>query len=128
MLSWCCGIDAGGVGCIRRGLGALVILLLAMGVTNTRGASPKSELRQKPVQVTEGGCRHVRFAQVHADAGRGVDHPGRHNDDDAGLHLYMDDLTAHPMLAVLTPHATSVQRVPAVEDFDFLPDMGRMTP
>jgi len=32
------------------------------------------------------------------------------------------------MLAVLTPHATSVQRVQAVEDFDFLPDMGRMTP
>src|SRR6267378_717694 len=31
------------------------------------------------------------------------------------------------LLAVLASHATPVQREPSVEDFDFLPDMGRMT-
>jgi hypothetical protein len=32
------------------------------------------------------------------------------------------------LLAVLTPKTASIERVPLVEDFNFLPDMGRMTP
>jgi len=39
----------------------------------------------------------------------------------------MDDLAAYATLAVLTPDATSVQRMPSIEDFNLLPDMGRMT-
>ncbi|MGJ7555058.1 hypothetical protein ACSFBI_13735, partial [Variovorax sp. RB3P1] len=31
------------------------------------------------------------------------------------------------LLAVLPPDATPVEGMPAIEDFNFLPDMGRMT-
>jgi len=72
------------------------------------------------------GC--ARRAQLHASAGRSIEHPGRHHDDDAGLKRYMDDLTARTLFAVLTHDATTVQRMPSVENLDLLPDMGRMTP
>jgi hypothetical protein len=41
---------------------------------------------------------------------------------------YMDNLTARTLFAVLTHDATTVKRMPSVEDLDLLPDMGRMTP
>ena len=39
----------------------------------------------------------------------------------------MNDLAVGAQLAVLAPQASPIQRVPAVEDLNFLPDMGRMT-
>jgi hypothetical protein len=36
-------------------------------------------------------------------------------------------LAVGALLAVLVPDAPSIQRMPPVEDFNFLPDMGRMT-
>ena len=39
----------------------------------------------------------------------------------------MNDLTAGASLNVLAANATPIQRVPPVMNFDFLPDMGRMT-
>lgn len=40
----------------------------------------------------------------------------------------MNDLTVGTLLPVLLPKTTAIQRMPPVEDFNFLPDMGRMTP
>lgn len=39
----------------------------------------------------------------------------------------VDNLARCALLAVLPPHSATVQRMPAVEDLDRLPDMGRMT-
>ncbi len=39
----------------------------------------------------------------------------------------MSHLTGGPLFPVLTLHAPSVQRVPRIEDLDFLCDMRRMT-
>ena len=39
----------------------------------------------------------------------------------------MDDLTGGAPLAVLTTNALPIERMPAVVNHDFLPDMGRMT-
>ena len=39
----------------------------------------------------------------------------------------MDNLTACAPLDILTSNPASIQRVPAVMDLNFLPDMGRMT-
>jgi hypothetical protein len=41
---------------------------------------------------------------------------------------YVADLTHRALLAVQTHDATTVQRMPWVEDLDLLPDTGRMTP
>jgi hypothetical protein len=60
-------------------------------------------------------------------ASHGVQHPASDHDHDAWFNLDVNDLAVGALLAVFAPDATSIQRVPAVEDFDFLPDMGRMT-
>ena len=39
----------------------------------------------------------------------------------------MNKLTANPLLAVMPPDTASKERVPAVMDFNFRPDMGTMT-
>ncbi len=39
----------------------------------------------------------------------------------------MNDFAAGPPLDILMAKAASIQRVPAVMDLNFLPDMGRMT-
>lgn len=38
----------------------------------------------------------------------------------------MDNATASTVLAVLRPQTLAIERVPAIVDFNFLPDMGRM--
>jgi hypothetical protein len=60
-------------------------------------------------------------------ASRGVEHPGGDHDHDAWFNLDVDYLAVGALLAIFAPDATSIQRMPAIEDFDFLPDMGRMT-
>jgi hypothetical protein len=102
-------------------------MALLAGVGNTRGASSKSVLGQQQMQVCQRVHRCSRGAQVHACACSGVEHPGGDHDHDAWCDLDMNDLAVGALLAVLAPHATSIQRVPAVEDLNFLPDMGRMT-
>ena len=80
------------------------------------------------MQVQQGGSGQPRITQLHASAGGAVEHPSRQDDDYTGRNLDVDDITAGSSLAVLLPKPAPIQRVPAIEDFDFLPDMGRMTP
>lgn len=79
------------------------------------------------MQLTQ--CLHgsPRIAQFHASARRGAQHPGSDHDHDARLDLDVDYLAVGALLAELAPDATPIQRMPAVEDLNFLPDMGRMT-
>jgi hypothetical protein len=94
-------------------------MALLAGVANTRAASPKSSLQQQQVQLGKRFQRCSRSAQFHASAGGGVQHPGSNHDHDARFNLDVNDLAAGALLAVLAPNATSIQRVPAIEDFDF---------
>ena len=58
-------------------------------------------------------------------------HPGRHplkhtvNVLPGGIVSF--DLTADAPLSILPPNAAPIERVPPVANFNFLPDMGRMT-
>lgn len=102
-------------------------MALLVGVANTRAASPKSLLQEQQVQFVERIQTDPWRTELHARAERGAEHPGGNHDDDPGLNFYVDDLAVGSLLAVLAPDATAIQRMPAVEDFNFLPDMGRMT-
>ena len=97
------------------------------GVGNTRQASPKSLLRHHHMQVRE--CLHadLRSAQFHMGASHSVEHPTSDHDHDAWCDLDMNDFAVGALLAVLATDTTSIQWMPAVEDLNFLPDMGRMT-
>ena len=79
------------------------------------------------MQLDQRRYRHARRAERHPGAGGRIEHPCRHDDDHAGRHLDVNDITAGPPLGILAPNAAPIERVPAVMDFDFLPDMGRMT-
>jgi len=100
--------------------------LLAGGM-NTCAASPKPKLRKQLVHLAKRLHRRPRSTQIHAGASRGVEHPRRHDDDHARREFDMNHLTGGSLLAVLTPYASSVQWVPAVEDLNILRDMRTMT-
>lgn len=55
-----------------------------------------------------------------------VKHPASDSDNDAWLYFDVNKLTGGSALAVLPAHPATEQRVPAIEDLDFLPDMGGM--
>lgn len=98
-----------------------------MGEMNTRAASPKSFLREQQVQLVQRFQRDARLTEFHGRADRGVEHPRGNDDDDPRTDFYVNDLAVGALLAVLPPDATPVEGMPAIEDFNFLPDMGRMT-
>jgi hypothetical protein len=79
------------------------------------------------MQVDQRCHRNTRNAQLHAGAGSRIQHPCRHHDDHTGRYLEMNNLAAGAPLSILPPNAAAIECVPSVTNFDFLPDMGRMT-
>jgi hypothetical protein len=71
---------------------------------------------------------HPRRAEPQPSAGGRIEHPVRHDGDDARSDFDMDDLAVRPPLAVVPPQAAAIQRMPAIVDDHLTPDMGRMTP
>jgi hypothetical protein len=80
------------------------------------------------MQVNQCRDRHARHAKRHSGAGGGIEHPRRHDDHHAGRYLDMDDLAAVTPFRGLPSNPSPMQSMPAVANFNFLPDMGRMTP
>jgi hypothetical protein len=74
-------------------------------------------------------CRHCDAwcPDLHACADGGVQHPRRENNNHAVRYLDVNKPAAGTLFTVLWSESAPVQRVPAITDFDFLPDMGRMT-
>ena len=122
MLSWRGVVDGG------AGLGGFAMVLLPGDVRTAPGASPGTTLDQQLVQVSERRHRHARRAEPHPGAGDRVEHPRRDDRGHAGRRLDVHEATGETILAVVPPDAPPVQRMPAVVNYDLLPDMGRMTP
>lgn len=83
-------------------------------------------LDQHAMQFGQRLDRDLRRSQAQVRARGRVEHPVGHDNNDAWRYFDVDDFTVGPALAVLPAHAAAEQRVPAVEDLDFLPDMGGM--
>lgn len=83
-------------------------------------------LDEQSMQLVESRHRCPWRTQSEGSAGDLVQHPGSDRDDDAVAHLHVYELAVGATLAIHAAHATAVQRMPAVEDLNFLPDMGRM--
>ena len=78
------------------------------------------------MQVPQSVGRNARYAERHAGADAGIEHPLRQDRDDAGFDLDVKDPHASTPLAVLGTQTPAVERVPAIVNFNFPPDMGRM--
>ena len=79
------------------------------------------------MQIPQGIRRDERRAEDHAGADAGVEHPVRKYRYDARFDLDMDDTATGALLAVMRSNSSVIERMPAVVNFNFLPDMGRMT-
>jgi hypothetical protein len=121
MLSWRGAVDN------STDDGGVFILLLPNGHWTTRGASSETLLDQQLMQLRQHRYGHTRRSQAHSGTGGGIEHPCCYDDDDAGSHLDVNDFAAGAPLDILTSKTASIERVPAVMDLNFLPDMGRMT-
>jgi hypothetical protein len=91
------------------------------------GASSETTFGQQLVQLDQRCYRHPRRAERHSSADGRIQHPSRHHDDHAGRHLDVNNLAAGAPLNILASKTPPIERVPAVVNFDFRPDMGRMT-
>jgi len=69
----------------------------------------------------------LRRPQRHSGAGDRIEHPRGHDDEYAGGRFDVNDLAASAALPILAANTPPIEGVPAVIDFYFLPDMGRMT-
>jgi len=83
--------------------------------------------KEQPLQVTQGVYRDSRHAERHPGTDAGVQHPVRQCCYDTRLDLNMNDAAGGALLAVVGICAPPVKRMPAIVNFDFSPDMGRMT-
>lgn len=99
---------------------------LTDGVMNTRQASPIAVFDQQAVKFGEGRYRHPWWTLGEGRADSRVQHPASDCDDDAVADLYVYEFTGGTALAMHTTQPSAVQRMPPIEDFNFLPDMGRM--
>jgi hypothetical protein len=68
-----------------------------------RAASPKAECGQQIMKVGQGGDGHPWRTEPQSRAGDRVEHPARHDDDDPGRRLDVDDLTTCRLLAAVPP-------------------------
>lgn len=79
------------------------------------------------MQVAQGVYRGAWHPESHRGADAGVEHPLGQRNYDAGFDLCMDNAPASALLAVMRSYAPTVERMPAIVNFNFSPDMGRMT-
>ena len=119
MLSWRGAAGSGGVG-------SLLILLLLNDARIVQGASSEPTLDQQPMQLSQRRYGHPRRAKRHSCAGDRIEHPRGNDDDHAGRGFDVNDLAAGAPLRILAANAPPVEGVPAVTNFNLLPDMGRM--
>ena len=124
MLSWRGTTDGAGV--VGTDFRELFILLLLGDSRIAKGASPKTALDEEPMQIAQSSDIGAGRANLHAGAGGRIQHPGRQHDDHARRRLDVDNPAGGALLTVLPPNTATVEGMPPVMDFDFLPDMGRM--
>jgi hypothetical protein len=89
------------------------------------GARPGTG-KTKVVQETHDS--YLGRTELELRAGTGIEHPSRHDRDNARSNLDVNHLAVRPPLAVLPPQTPAVQRMPAVVNDHLSPDMGRMDP
>ena len=123
---FCRGIWAGGTGLLRNLVASDILLLLGSGDI-TAGASPKSARLEQSMQINQCIRRDAWRPDLHRRANPGVEHPLGKYGYDARFDLNVDDASAGAMLAVVGSNTPSEERMPRIVNYNFSPDMGRMT-
>jgi hypothetical protein len=86
----------------------------------------QAPVNQQPVEFAQHRNCDARLAQRHGRTHDAIQHPRRHHPHYARAGLDVHHATAASLLDVSYLHATPIQGMPTVMDFNFLPNMGRM--
>jgi hypothetical protein len=79
------------------------------------------------MQLNQDIRRNAWRPDLHCRTDPGVEHPlGKHGYD-ARFDLNVDDAPAGALLAVVGSNTPAVKRMPRIVNYNFSPDMGRMT-
>ncbi len=79
------------------------------------------------MQISQRNNRGPGSPESHAGADASVEHPLRKHCYNTRFDLNMDNPTVSALLTVLCAYLSAVERMPTVVNFNFSPDMGRMT-
>lgn len=79
------------------------------------------------MQVMQGTRRDAWGTERHCGAYAGIEHPLREYRYDARFDLNVDDASAGALLAIVGSNTPTVKRMPRIVNYNFSPDMGRMT-
>jgi len=73
-----------------------------------RRASSETVLDQQLMQFSQRRQPNPRRTQFHSAAGDGIEHPGRHHDNDTGRDLDVNDFAVGAPLGILAADATPI--------------------
>jgi hypothetical protein len=107
-------------------VGSAIVLFLGDGDI-TAGASPKSAHLEQPMQVNQSIRREAGRPKRHYRANPGVEHPLREYGYDTRFDLNVDDASTGALLTVMGSDTPPEKGVPRIVNYNFSPDMGRMT-
>lgn len=79
------------------------------------------------MKINKGRNRDPRRAELHDGAHDRIEHPGRQDENVSRARNNMDEATGLAHLARFHAKSSAMERMPAIVDDSFLPDMGRMT-
>jgi hypothetical protein len=111
---------------VETNFGKVLILLLLDDSGIAQGASPETALDEEMVQLDQRGQLSARRANHHVGARGTIQHPRRQHDDHARCRHDVNNPAVGALLTVLASNTATIERMPAIMDFNFLPDMGRM--
>ena len=121
MLSWRGTVDD------WAGAGRFRILLPLDDSVIVPEASSETALDEQMMKIEQRRYRYTRRVDsCHTGAGDRVQHPCGDCRDYAGHCLNVNNLAGGALFGVVSADVASMERMPPVMDFDFLPDMGRM--
>ena len=81
---------------------------------------------KKLVQIAQGRYVDSGFTKNQGGAYGSIQHPSGNDSNPTVARVNVDDPTSAALLDISTLDTTTIQRVPTIVDFNFLPDMGRM--
>jgi hypothetical protein len=81
---------------------------------------------KKLVQIAQGRYVDSGLTKDQGGTHGSIQHPSGNDPNLAVARVNMDDPTSAALLNIPDLDATTIQRMPTIVDFNFLPDMGRM--
>ncbi|WP_173262620.1 hypothetical protein [Paraburkholderia sp. NMBU_R16] len=83
-------------------------------------------IEKKLVQIAQGRYVDAGFTENQSGTHGGIQHPSGNDSNLTVARVNMDYPTSAALLNISNLDATTIQRMPTIVDFDFLPNMGRM--